>query len=611
MKIRKVLGTGFVLIVNFLWAESVPDSTKVKYHLPPVVVTATKIPVVVDYVAGSVSVVDSIALAYQATPAVFSALQARIPSYHTTEWGVMGFGVAGASAGKISMRGVGGGANACVLILRNGRPDFMGLMGCTIADEFSTDGVERIEIIRGPGSFLYGTNAIGGVINIIPKRIKTEGFSTKFSAGYGEFDSRTISVAHGGKVHQWDYFVTLNYRRTDGHRPNSDYKGTHGTFHLGYQFNSSTTLEANANFADVYILDPGPVSSPRINNWYDVLRGGGDIHFTHQHGLGELNLKLHANFGKHKFFDGWNSIDRTTGVMLYHHFKPWSGNTTTLGVDWKTYGGDAKDRSTDYKPRYITEYAPYVHIQQVLFQKWIVSSGFRMEHHELYGNEFLPKVGLVYHVFEHTALRASVSKGFRSPSIRELYFWMPANEKLTPDRLWDYELGFSQRIANTFTLEADVFKMQGSNLIQLVSPPPKWTNSGSYTHTGYELVWSWQPFSQWELGGTWSKMDLSQFAWNAPGKKLTLYANTHWGPFHLSGDLLMVKDWRGTESQGSRTILHDMPDYTVVNLLGSIRIFRGLEWMLYIRNLFNEEYQAMYGYPMPKRNWGMEMRYTL
>ena len=282
----------------------------------PVIITATKIPVIQQNLAASVSVLDASDLETLPTSAVFDAVQSRVPGLYVTEWGVMGFGAAGSAAGKISMRGVGGGSNSCVLILRDGRPDFMGLMGCTIADEFSTDGVERIEVIRGPGSFLYGTNAIGGVINIIPKRIKTDGFETRFSAGYGEFDSRTLSASHGGKTGRFDYFLTANSRQTDGHRTDadSDYRGNHFTVHTGYEINPNTEIEFNGNAADVRLDDPGPVTAPLKNAWYDILRYGGDVNLIHKSRLGETNVKLHANFGKHDFFDGWKSNDRTTGI---------------------------------------------------------------------------------------------------------------------------------------------------------------------------------------------------------------------------------------------------------------------------------------------------------
>ncbi|HEX9933726.1 MAG TPA: TonB-dependent receptor, partial [bacterium] len=546
------------------------------------------------------------------TSTVFDAVQAMVPGLYVTEWGAMGFGAAGSAAGKISMRGVGGGSNSCVLILRNGRPDFMGLMGCTIADEFSTDGVERIEVVRGPGSFLYGTNAIGGIINIIPKRMRTDGFATRFSTGYGEYNSQVLSASHGGKTGKFDYFLTANTRRSDGHRTDGDdeYRGNHFTLHLGYGIRPGTELEFNGNLADVRVFDPGPATAPRRGNRYDILRYGGDMDLMHKGWLGETNVKLHANFGSHDFFDGWKSNDRMTGLMLYQNVTLWEGQTATAGFDWKRYGGDAVDATSNYGSIFITEYAPYVHFQQVFFRRWIASAGVRMEHHNLYGNEVLPKAGLVFHPFDRTSLRISASKGFRNPSIRELYFWMPANAELTPDRLWNSEIGFSQRLfGRRMNLDATLFKAEGSNLIQQQSPPPKWVNTGSYTHTGYELAWSWMPGTCLETGATWSKIDLSAFAFNSPGKKLTAYVTTKAGPVSLSADLLSVMDWRGITTVNRSDVYPPMEDYTVVNLSVRAALIRGVGLKLQVRNVSDERYEAMYGYPMPRRNWYFEMEY--
>ncbi len=604
-----------VMLVPALAAasESPSDSASIRYRMDPVVVTATKMPTVSRDLASSVSVISAADLEALPTSAVFDAVQTRIPGLYTTEWGVMGFGAAGSAAGKISMRGVGGGANSCVLILRDGRPDFMGLMGCTIADEFSTDGVERLEVVRGPGSFLYGTNAIGGVINIIPWRMKKGGFDTKLTAGAGSFDSRTASLRHGGKIGSFDYAVTAANRGTGGHREDadSDYRAGHYTVHLGWQAGARTDLEFNGNIADIRVMDPGTVANPTPDHWYDILRSGGNVNLIHRSRFGETNVKLHANFGNHVFYDGWKSDDRTSGIMVYQNLNPWKGNTATVGFDWKEYGGDAEDATSDYGKIFITEYAPYVHIQQMLLSRFIVSGGVRLENHELYGSEILPKAGLVFHPFERTALRLSASKGFRSPSIRELYFWMPANAELTPDRLWSTEAGLSQRIGSAMTVDATVYRAEGSNLIQQQSPPPRWVNTGEYTHQGVELAWNWTPVPALETGATWSENDLSEKAFNSPGRKITAFVRASVGPVALSADLLSVADWKGLTTVNRKDVYPDMKDYTVLNLSAGTAAWKGIALKLQVRNALDESFEAMYGYPMPGRNWMAEVEYSL
>ena len=398
------------------------DTIEVKYYFNPVVKTASKIAHAQRDLAASISIIEEAQINQAPTRAVFDVVQSQVPGLYVTQWGIMGFGVAGSAAGKISIRGTGGSANSCVLILRNGRPDFMGLMGCTIADEFSTDGVERIEVIRGPGSFLYGTNALSGVINIVSKRMRHNGFRSKLTSGYGSFDSGTLTLSHGGKTGAFDYYLTANTRKTDGHRTdgNAFYEGDHYTLHLGYSLSKNTMFDMNANLANITLFDPGRTDNPFNNNWYDIRRYGGDLNFVHQSQLGETNLKFHSNFGKHHFFDGWRSKDRTSGIMIYQNIKPWRGHTATIGFDWKRYGGKAYDASTDYGEIFITEYAPYFYMQQLLWKRVILSAGLRTEHHELYGNELLPKAGLVFHLFESTSISApsSYSYGPAAPCSR-------------------------------------------------------------------------------------------------------------------------------------------------------------------------------------------------
>ena len=598
-------------IASAIAASSEPASDSVKYYFNPIIKTATKIDGAQRDLAASISLIDGAKLDLAPTNAVLDIVKTHVPGLYVTEWGVMGFGVAGEAAGKISIRGMGGGANTHVLILRNGRPDFMGLMGCTIADEFSTDGVERIEVIRGPGSFLYGTNATGGIINIISKKVRKPGYQTNISSGYGTYYSHKLFASHGGKIGNFDYYLTAANRKTDGHRDdaNSYYEAEHYTVHLGYALGNNTTIAMNSSLANINLNDPGQVTSPKFTDWYDMRRYGGDLTLVHQSRLGESHLKLHGNFGRHKFFDGWRSHDRTLGFMVYQNTKPWQDNTTTIGFDYKRYGGDAIDTSTDYGEFFITEYAPYIHVQQLLLKRLILSAGLRVEHHELYGNEVLPKAGLVYHLFESTALRLSAAKGFRSPSIRELYFWLPANEELDPDRMWNYEIGLSQHVGRRMNIDVALFQSEGENLIQFSAPPPKWINSGEYTHTGYEIMFNWLPVDDLELGASWTKLDLSEGVYNTPGKKATVYANYQIGRLKFYGNLVHIRDWFGAEFKGPRAILHPMDDYTVINLSARVAIFKGIGFKATLKNALNVEYQSMYGYPMPGRHMFFDIIY--
>jgi outer membrane receptor protein involved in Fe transport len=605
-------------VVAFVYLSSASempaDSIEVKYYFNPIVKTGTKAAGAQRDLAASISVIGPARLEQIPSSAVFDVVNAYVPGLYLTEWNVMGFGAAGSSAGKFSMRGIGGGADTHVMILRNGRPDFMGLMGCTIADEFATDGVERIEVVRGPASFLYGTNASAGVINVISRKREREGFETRLKAGYGEYNSQKYSIEHGGKKGNIEYNLTAAHRSSDGFRDDAKdtYEGNFYTGHVGYTFSRNTSIEMNTSLADLYLFDPGFITDPNADDWYDILRWGGDLTLTHQSRLGESYLKLHGNFGKHKFFDGWRSSDQMIGVMAYHNVKFTGGNTTTVGFDVKQYGGHAEG-SVDYIEKEITEYAPYVYMQQLLLGRLIASAGFRLEHHTLYGTVSIPKVGLVAHITNTNALRLDFSKGFRSPSIRELYFFPPHNEDLKPDEIWNMEAGYTQQIGRTFQIDATVFHNEGDNLIAMAKrvqgPGYQYTNVGQIENNGVEIEATWMPVDRVNLGASWSGIDMKYEIPNVPEKKTTAFVSWQISKLFFSGMLIWVQDLIGQDSASPIPHRYPMADYVVVNFSASYKFFEMFGVGLTIKNVFDADYQTMYGYPMPDRSAFVDVNY--
>lgn len=580
------------------------DSLKVKYQYKPVVITATKHHHAAYELPASVTLIDAAALAMSPAFSALETVQQHVPSFHLTEWGVMGFGAAGKSAGKLSMRGLGGSANTHILILRNGRPDFMGLMGCTIADEFTQEGIGRIEVIRGPGSFLYGSNATGGIINLLPKKRETPGYETHLSVGGGQYNTQTLSLRHGGQKGRFDYYLSAAHRNTDGHRAHADYSGQHYTLHLGMTPSPRNAWEFNGNLSDVRLYDPGPETAPAAGQWYDLLRGGFDLNGRQKNHFGEFNIKLHGNFGRHQFFDGWQSTDRTLGIMVYQLFTARKGQMATVGADIKRYGGRARDRQNDYGSHWITEAAPYLHLQQLMGRHTLISAGFRAEHHSTYGWEWLPKLGTVIHMTKQLSWRGSAAKGFRSPSIRELYFWMPANQALTPDRVWNVETALTWHRHTEGKFEIIFFQSEGSNLIQFSGPPPRWVNGGSYTLRGLESTWhkQWSPRLTTGITASWLKPGATPLL-NAPKTKISTFLRFTTSRYNAQATVLHAAGLTGATYPNPSPLPVYVPlaDYTLLHLALSTRLYGALELKLTLKNALNEHYRSMAGYPMPGR----------
>ena len=152
-------------------------------NLKGVVISANKIEVNRNSVPLSISVITRDEIEKTSESALLPVLSHRVPGLFVTQKGITGFGVSEGSAGTINIRGVGSGNK--VLVLFDGQPQWAGLFGHSLPDTYVASDVDKVEVIRGPGSLLYGSNAMGGVVNIITRRHKQEGRRTQARIMYG------------------------------------------------------------------------------------------------------------------------------------------------------------------------------------------------------------------------------------------------------------------------------------------------------------------------------------------------------------------------------------------------------------------------------------------
>ena len=204
-------------------------------NLKGVVVSANKIHVNRNSVPLSISVIEREEIEASSESALLPVLSEYVPGLFVTQKGITGFGVSEGAAGTVNIRGVGSGNK--VLMLFDGQPQWAGVFGHALPDTYVASDVERVEVIRGPGSLLYGSNAMGGVVNIITRHHKQEGRRTQARVMYGSYNTQKYMVNNGFNVGKFSSFVSINHDRTDGHRPNSDFNITNGFANLGYTFN--------------------------------------------------------------------------------------------------------------------------------------------------------------------------------------------------------------------------------------------------------------------------------------------------------------------------------------------------------------------------------------
>src|SRR5690554_3673781 len=208
-------------------------------QLDEVIVTGTSHSISIRHLPMSISVVSNKEIKDRLEPSLLPLLNEEIPSLFITQRGVMGYGVAEGAAGGMNIRGIGGAPMAGVLILIDGNPQYMGLMGHPLADSYQSLMAEKIEVIRGPASMLYGSNAMGGVINIITKETKANENRTSAQVMYGSYNTLSAEASTIGRKDALSGTFNIGYNRSDGHRENMDFEQLNGYGKLGYDFNSN------------------------------------------------------------------------------------------------------------------------------------------------------------------------------------------------------------------------------------------------------------------------------------------------------------------------------------------------------------------------------------
>jgi iron complex outermembrane receptor protein len=604
------------LLLCFSCASYAQEATQDSIHyLEEVVVTANRTEVNRNNVPMTISTVGREELEQSSESNILTGLSERIPGMFVTERGVTGFGLGAGGGGGITIRGVGGSPTGQVLMLVDGQPQFMGIMGHHLPDLYVSSDVDRVEVIRGPASILYGSNAMGGVVNIITRKQDTNGWNTNARLMYGSYNTQKYMGNVGFKTGNFDAFVSLNHDRTDGHRDNSDFSITNAYVRAGYRFKDHFNLWGDVMIAKNKSHDPGMVDEPITDHIADVLRGMASI--TLQNSYEKFNgaLKLFYNFGDHKINDGYyqgrtqprdfrfHSNDYNIGASLYQAFNLFKGNTITAGVDFMDYGGKAWNKYVDDRPNAgivdtsLYEIAGYVMMQQNLFEKITLNAGVRYEYNKTYGGEWVPQAGLAYTPHRTTTIKASIGKGFRNPAIRELYMWASANPDLEPERLWNYEIAVDQTFFNgRLALEFAGYLADGKNLIQTAGAYPnvKNVNTGEFLNTGIEFSFRWQAFKNFRLQGNYSYLYMDKPLLYSPEHQLFLAVNYRLKQWNFSVSCRFV--------DGLYSAIDPNPVIETFTTLDAKVAFRPLKWLeLFLKgeNLTNRNYQIITGYPMP------------
>lgn len=585
--------------------------------LQEVVVTGTRNATDVRHLPMTVNVIGRQQLTEQHQTSVLPTVMQQVPGFFVTSRSMMGYGVSTGAAGGINLRGISGGAGQ-LLVLIDGHPQYQGIYGHPISDSYQTLMAERIEVLRGPASVLYGSNAMGGVMNIVTRQAREDGVRTDINLGAGSYGTVQAEASNQIRSGKFSSTVSAQYGRTDNHRPRMGFEQYGGYLKLGYDFNDHWNAYIDAGITHFNASNPGLESSPLYNADQWITRGVVSAALENHYGKTSGALSVYTNFGRHKIDDGtadpskptqryFRSKDALTGVSLYQSFQLFEGNRLTAGIDYQHIYGYAyyTSKETDEVldtpnkqsgKSYRNELAGYVDFRQDLLQWLTIDAGIRIDHHSITGTEWVPQAGIVIRPMETGQIKAMASKGFRNPTMREMYLYPPSNTDLAPERLWNYELSWRHHI-NAFNYGMNLYYVKGDNMIQTipVDGKPRNVNTGEIENYGAELEAQYRINSHWALSTNHSLLHMKNPVVAAPDYKGFLGADYHCNKLTVNAGLQYIGGLYtavGNDKQKE--------NFCLLNLSVSYALTRNLALWARGENLLAQSYEINLGYPMPR-----------
>ena len=584
--------------------------------LQEVVVTGTRNAVDVRHLPMTVTVINRETLTRQHQTNILPTVMQQVPGLFVTSRSMMGYGVSTGAAGGINLRGISGGAGQ-LMVLIDGHPQYQGIYGHPLADSYQTLMAERVEVLRGPASVLYGSNAMGGVINIVTRgsSVRRCGTTTNATVGVGSYGTVQAEASNQVRSGKFSSTVAAQYGRTDNHRPRMGFEQYGGYLKLGYDLTEHWNAYVDANITHFNTSYPGAESSPLYDADQWITRGVVSAAIENHYGNTSGAISVFSNFGRHKIDDGtanpdqptqryFRSKDALTGISIYQSARLFKGNRLTVGVDYMhIYGnayytskatGEVLDTPNKQSGKsYRNEIAGYVDIRQDLTDWLTIDAGIRLDHHSITGTEWVPQAGVVVRPIETGEVKAMVGKGFRNPTMREMYLYPPSNTDLEPERLWNYELSWRHRLDGGLKYGVNLFYLKGDNMIQTVNR--KNVNTGEIENWGVELEAKYPVSPCFNVNANASYLHMKNKIVAAPEATGYLGVDYHHDKWLAALGLQYVNHLYTAvgddETKENFCLLNASVTYAATKALS-----------LWVRgeNLLAQKYEINLGYPMPR-----------
>ncbi len=578
----------------------------------------------------------------------------------------------------ISVAQSGGTGQLASLFLRGGESDYTKILvdgiimnesgGAYNFANFSTLSIDRIELVRGPQSALFGSDAMGGVIQVFTRRGKSEGLSPKPSIAVegGTYATLRYGAALEGSSERIDYFTSFSRFDADNNIDNASFNNTSITGNLGVKLAGKAELRAIFRSEAGRAGTPGPTEfgRPDLDAYYRFKNLAGSLAFTHRptawwtqklsYAVNDsrqvnANLKDSGSYvpryqGREapnpRFDFTYYNLNETRRQKISYQgdfFLP-GGHLLTAGADYEYQSGIVGDPSFDLVNASRNNFGSYVQNQWALKNRVFTTIGVRLDHNESFGLFASPRLSVALlarkptgnSAIGMTRIKANFGLGIKEPTLLESYstsIYYMGNPDLLPEKSTSFDAGIEQHFKSgrsvlELTFFHNHFRDQiGFAITDYATFAGSFFNIGKSRARGIEAALRQELFWNFEISGTYTFLDSEilesandsdpafakgQWLFRRPRHSGSIDLRWKPGRLTLSASGLLVGSRVDSDYSGLGLTGND--GYGIFNILVNFRFFKGFSVYAALNNATNESYMEVLGYPALGRHFRIGLR---
>lgn len=542
------------------------------------------------------SIIDSAAIRRSAAQSLFDVLS-TLPGIQLARTGVEG------SQTSLFLRG--SNSNHTLILLDGVRLN-TATEGAARLENIPLDSIERIEVVRGPQSSLYGADAIGGVVQIFTRSdIPADGLAGELRLGSGTEQTHLASVALSGSTESTSLHLNLAHRQTDGipslnapvpSTEDADYQNQSASLRLNHQLDEQHSIALNWQGSDAEKTfdggdseaDSQTIALSLHSTWSDQWRS-------------HLQISRFRDANITRSFGEARSTTRRESLQWQHELSLAPDSNSVIGLDIDQESLDYQNPGAVLNQNSRDNYGLFA-VHQQSWGDWSSTLSARHDDNEQFGDHQSGRLSLGRRLGDHTNLWMAAGTAYKAPTMLDLYvdfpdFWFFANPDLQPEKARNLELGFSTHWLET-DLAVNVFRNDIRDLIGTDSSFTSLANINRARIDGTEItanrdLFGWQTM----LSLTWldhENRDTGQRLVRRPDRMLNLQISRQFERLSVS------LDWQAT---GSRSDL-DPVDYSRSRVAGYGLLDSVISWQfseqlsvqLKVGNVLDQHYEIVDGY---------------